>query len=127
MVKTLFIHDNMDISFYFLLVSTKRGIKIRNIQVESNQSREYVKQDLFLLSQTTVPSKFQVENSAIDILWRELPMSPQASDCEKYTDILFNVQSNLFCCHKVYFFMIISTIESVIFIFSNGIKIRSVK
>ena len=81
-------------------VSTKRGIKIRNIQVESPYSRESLQQDLFLLSQQTIPIDYQSQN-AINILWRELPMSPRSSNCEKYADINFDVQSNIFCCHKV--------------------------
>ena len=28
-------------------------------------------------------------------------MSPRSSNCEKYADINFDVQSNIFCCHKV--------------------------
>ena len=28
-------------------------------------------------------------------------MSPISSNCEKYADINFDVQSNIFCCHKV--------------------------
>ena len=81
-------------------MSTKRGIKIRNIQVESPYSRESLQQDLFLLSQQTIPIDYQSQN-AINILWRELPMSPRSSNCEKYADINFDVQSNIFCCHKV--------------------------
>jgi len=83
-------------------VSTKRGIKIRNIQVESPYSRESLQQDLFLLSQQTIPIDYQSQN-AINILWRELPMSPRSSNCEKYADINFDVQSNIFCCHKAMF------------------------
>ena len=90
---------------YNLLVSTKRGIKIRNVQVESIQSREFLQQDLFLLSQQTVPNEFQSQTS-INILWRELPMSPRLSNCEKYSDIIFNVRSHLFCCHKVKIFLL---------------------
>jgi ankyrin repeat/BTB/POZ domain-containing protein 1 len=83
-------------------VSTKRGAKIRNVQVESMHSRECLKQDLFLLSQQTIPTEFQYRNS-LSILWRELPMSPTLPNCEKYADIIFNVRSHLFCCHKAMF------------------------
>jgi hypothetical protein len=89
------------ISFsYNIIVSTKRGIKIRNVQVESLHSLECLQRDLFLLSQQTIPTEFQSQN-AINILWRELPMSPRLSNCEKYADIIFNVRAHLFCCHKV--------------------------
>ena len=88
------------VHFLIVTVSTKRGIKIRNIQVESPHSRESLQQDLFLLSQQTIPIDYQSHN-AINILWRELPMSPRSSNCEKYADINFDVQSNIFCCHKV--------------------------
>ena len=88
------------INFLIVAVSTKRGIKIRNIKVESPHSRESLQQDLFLLSQQTIPIDYQSQN-AINILWRELPMSPRSSNCEKYADINFDVQSNIFCCHKV--------------------------
>ena len=82
------------------LVSSKRGMKIRNVQVESTYSRECLQQDLFLLSQQTIPNEFQSQN-LINMLWRELPMSPRLSNCENYADIIFNVQDHLFCCHKV--------------------------
>ena len=88
------------VRFLIVTVSTKRGIKIRNIQVESPHSRESLQQDLFLLSQQTIPIDYQSQN-AINILWGELPMSPRSSNCEKYADINFDVQSNIFCCHKV--------------------------
>ena len=101
------------VHFLIVTVSTKRGIKIRNIQVESPHSRESLQQDLFLLSQQTIPIDYQSQN-AINILWRELPMSPRSSNCEKYADINFDVQSNIFCCHKV---------KQMTFIFLNSITL----
>ena len=76
-------------------------MKIRNVQVESTYSRECLQQDLFLLAQQTIPNEFQSQNLINQWLWRELPLSPRLSNCEKYADIVFNVQDHLFCCHKV--------------------------
>ena len=82
-------------------MSSKRGVKIRNVQVESTYSRECLQQDLFLLAQQTIPNEFQSQNLINQWLWRELPLSPRLSNCEKYADIVFNVQDHHFCCHKV--------------------------
>ena len=60
-------------SFYFP-VSTKRGTKIRHVQIESKQSETDLQEDLCVLAMLTLPYEFQFRWH----YWMELPMKPKA-------------------------------------------------
>ena len=58
----------------FFPVSTKRGTKIRHVQIESKQSETDLQEDLCVLAMLTLPYEFQFRWH----YWMELPMKPKA-------------------------------------------------
>lgn len=80
-------------------VSTKRGAKIHHVQVESSRSQAQLQEDLGVLAMLTLPYEFQFQWH----YWMELPMRPRPPGCDQYADIVFDVQSHLFHCHKIMF------------------------
>jgi ankyrin repeat/BTB/POZ domain-containing protein 1 len=80
-------------------VSTKRGTKIRHVQIESKQSQTDLQEDLAILAMLTLPYEFQFRWH----YWMELPMKPKAPGCDQFADIIFKVQSHLFHCHRAMF------------------------
>ena len=80
-------------------MSTKRGTKIRHVQIESKQSQTDLQEDLAILAMLTLPYEFQFRWH----YWMELPMKPKAPGCDQFADIIFKVQSHLFHCHRAMF------------------------
>merc|ERR1712226_1458027 len=80
-------------------VSTKRGTKIRHVQIESKQSETDLQEDFAILAMLTLPYEFQFRWH----YWMELPMKPKAPGCDQFADIIFKVQSHLFHCHRAMF------------------------
>ena len=88
-------------NFWHLLVASKRGTKIKHVQVESKKSQQNLVEDLSVLAMLTLPYQFQFQWH----YWMELPMSPKPPGCDKYVDIVFRVgaDSCVFQCHQAMF------------------------
>ena len=67
------------------------------MQVESEKSQERLQQDLAVLAQLTLPQEYQFQLH----YWKELPLGPWPISWDNYVDVVFNVQSKYFFCHKV--------------------------
>lgn len=80
-------------------VSSKRGAKIRHIQIESVRSQNALHEDLSILAMLTLPYEFQFQWH----YWMELPMRPKPPGCDQYADVVFKVDSIPFYCHKAMF------------------------
>ena len=76
-------------------MSTKRGIAITTLHVNSNLSQSELQQDLGVLAHQALPLEFRPWNGL------ELPLMPRVE--QQFVDVVFTVQGYQFYCHKPIF------------------------
>ncbi len=94
----------------FFAVATKRGTKIRHVQVESKQSQYNLQEEFGILGMLALPYEFQFPWH----YWIELPMRPRIPEFEQFADVAFKVRSHLFYCHKVKYPLLFLRIKTIV-------------